>query len=141
MTADVHLAGECPPEVLERVRGTVYYRGIRPEGRGRREGLYFTRHLDEAQFYAGDGGRIVKAEINPKRAVCSRTAVDAAHFLGVLGEYDRLIGNRQFAEADNVVARAARAKGYDSLVRRGGDWVVVVDPEIMTELPGGKTTR
>jgi len=104
----------------------TYYRGIGEAGE-KRQADYYTKYPDEAKLY---GKQIKQVEIHPQNPLHSETAVDAAEKLGVKKEYLELAGSNIIA-SDNLLAKTAKEQGYDALVRRDGDWVQVINPEIV----------
>jgi len=128
-------AGKPKAEVKAKVEGITYYRGVSrptgmeaPTGERRRPSVYLTRSEREAKFYGKD---IEKVTVKPKNPMYSETAVDAAEKLGVLADYDKVIGSDPIA-ADKVIYDAAKKKGYDAIIRRDGDWVQVIDHGIIS---------
>jgi len=122
---------EATDELLENIRKTLYYRGIHGLDSCGRIGIYFTNSPEEAKFY---DEKIIKAYLNPKKALVSETSVDLAEMLGLSKEYDELVGTGRYIESDDLLSRKGLKLGYDTFVRRGGDWVVVLKPDIIKEV-------
>lgn len=124
--------GEVPSPLVAKVISTKYYRGLTPKpGAEHRTSVYFTRSKKEASYY---GTEVSEVWVNPKNPMQAETAVDAAEKLGVSKEYDRLVAASPVA-ADDIIAEAAKKRGYDSIIRREGDWVQVIDKSIISTSP------
>jgi len=135
-TPEVKPKAEAPkPSTETKVEGITYYRGVSrhsgmeaPTGERRRPSIYLTKSEREAKFYGKD---IEKVTVKPKNPMYSETAVDAAEKLGVIEQYDKFIGSDPI-KADEVIYNAAKKAGYDAIIRRDGDWVQVIDKDIIS---------
>jgi hypothetical protein len=92
--------------------GELYYRGI-SKGRkpiGYKTGIYFTRHPEEAKFYAGRKGKIIQARIEPKKPLHTETFPDSAKKLGLWDKHFEHLLMTDPAKAHAVVASVAERR-------------------------------
>lgn len=126
------LVGLVARFAMPNISGKIYYRGLKnlPKGKGSTQmvGTYLTDKFSEAKFY---GKNIQKVRVYPQKPLYSETLPDAAKKLGLWNrEFEVLLAKNSRA-ADNLVSKEALRHGYDSIIRRNGDWIIVLKHSIM----------